>query len=149
MKSIYSIFVEGQLMDDLLDKRIGLFSPLFITMVVITVLGFIVFYYVLNNKKITRSNKFANNRYWLIIFLITLFMVFLIHFLTCIRWAGIRMPRNPEANDESITYFFNESYIVFFKFAFFATVISSLFFYLLSIFFRFRSDHAKNILPPF
>lgn len=149
MELLYSLFVESRLMEDLVDKRVDLFSPLFLAMIAITFLGFVVFYYVLNNKLVTRANKFANNSYWLLVFSITLVIVFLSHFITCTRWSGKHLARNPEADDPSITYFFDESYLAFSKFALGATLISALLFYLLSLFFKFRSDHAKNILPPF
>jgi hypothetical protein len=143
--NFYDLFANGPLMDDLLDDRIDLFSPLVWTLLGITLGAVVLFYYLLNNRAINRSSRFGNLPTWIITLLAVAVMVFAAHAVTLSQMADRLVPRNPGADPKTITYFFDQSGSVFFGFALQVAGLSAVLFFLLSLALKWGSTHAKNV----
>ena len=139
----YDLFVNGPLMDDLLDERIDLFGTLFYTLAGSTLVGVVFYYYVLNGRH-RRSSKFAAWGYWLAVLLTCAGLTLAAHFVTCLQMAEKLIPRNPKAPANQITYFFDQPDSVFAGFAGQAAGLSIALFFILSILLKWGSGQAKK-----
>jgi hypothetical protein len=141
----YDLFTNGPLMDDLLDERIDQFGSLFWTLIGLTLGGAVLYYYGLNHKVFVRANRFGKVIHWVLALIVTAVLVFVAHFVTLIQQADKQIPRNPQADPKTITYFFDEGDAVFFAFAGQVAGLSVVLFFLLSMAMKWGSTHAKNV----
>lgn len=142
--SLYDLFANGPLMDDLLDERIDLFGPLLWTMFGVTLVSTLIFYYVLNNQIVTRSDRFSKTSYWIIALIVSMLIVFVSHLVTCLQMADKLIPRNPGASPKQVTFLFDQPDSVFFGFALQVAGLSIVLFFLLSMALKWGSSHASN-----
>ncbi len=120
--NFYDLFVDGSLLDDLIEE--GLILSLSLSTFFIPFLGAITFYYIIN------SVRFCKKRHWLFTMLISALIVFVVNISTCISMAGreiLRDKSNPEAGflyDQGDSIFFMFSLQMFLLACFYFTILS-------------------------
>ena len=134
--SIYDWFTNGSLLDDLIDQE--LIMPLFWSLLGISLLSVIAYYYIIN------SSRFSRLVHWLMTLGISSLLVGIIHFSTCVTMAGNKIPRDPNAPAEAVTYFFDQGTSVFFTFAISVFFVSALLFIIFSIMLKWWSTNARK-----
>ncbi len=140
MESFYEFFVDGSLLDDLIDQQ--LLMPVTLSWLIISVLGVLAFYYAVA----IRSNQ-SKLPYWFGTLIITSLLVFIVQLLTCFSMQNREIPRNPTAKPENITYFFDQGGAVFFVFALEMFALTAVLFFLLSIAIKFVGNHNARKTP--
>ena len=132
--SIYKLFVDGSLLDDLIQE--GLIIPLFFPLILIPLIGVVAFYYVIN------SVRFYKKRHWGLTMLISALIVFIVYISTCISMAGKQIPKDPD-NDKA-GFLFNQGDSVFFIFSLQVFVGACLFFVIFSIILKWWSTNCRK-----
>lgn len=134
--SVYDLFTNGSLLDDLIDQKLVL--PLFWSLLGISFLVVIIYYYVINSPRFSKLSQ------WIITLAISSLIVGIIHFSTCASMANQQIPRDPNAPAETVTYFFDQGTAVFFTFALQVFFIAISLFLLFSSAFKWWSTNARK-----
>jgi hypothetical protein len=132
--SIYELFVDGSLLDDLIKE--GLVMPLSLSSLLIPLLGVAAFYYVIN------SVRFYKKRHWGLTMLISALIVFIVNLSTCISMAGKQIPKDPD--NEAAGFLFDEGDSVFFMFGLQMFVGACLLFFIFSIILKWWSTNCRK-----
>ena len=138
--NFYDLFVDGSLLDDLIDQQ--LIMSLSLSWLIISLLGVVAFYY----GVAIRSNR-SKLPHWFGTLILTSLVVFLVQLFTCISMQNREIPRNPTAKPENITYFFDQGGAVFFVFALEMFSLTVILFFLLSIAIKFVGNHNARKTP--
>ncbi|MCP9769421.1 hypothetical protein EGI22_16075 [Lacihabitans sp. LS3-19] len=96
--SIFSLFVDGSLLDDLI--RQGLVLPLGFTMLLAPLALTVLFYAIIN------SVRFSKRRHWLLVLLISFVIVLASFYFTSVQMADLEILRDPENKEAG--YLFNQ-----------------------------------------
>lgn len=132
--SFYNLFVDGSLLDDLIEE--GLIMSLSLSTFFVPFLGVIAFYYIIN------SVRFCKKRHWLITMLISAVIVLIINISTCISMAGreiLKDKYNPEAG-----FLFDQGDSVFFMFSLQMFLLSCFYFFVFSIIVKWWSTNCRK-----
>jgi hypothetical protein len=140
MESFYELFVDGSLLDDLIDQQ--LLIPTTLSWLIISVLGVLVFYYAVA----IRPNR-SKLPHWFGTLILTSLLVFSVQLSTCFSMQNREIARNPTAKPENITYFFDQGGSVFFVFALEMLALTAILFFLLSIAVKFVGNHNARKTP--
>ncbi len=132
--SIYELFVDGSLLDDLEEAK--LIIPLFYPLILIPLAGVGAFYYGIN------SVRFYKKRHWGITMLSSALIVFIVYISTCISMAGRQIPKDP--NNEKAGFIFNQGDSVFFTFSLQMFVGSCLLFFIFSVILKWWSTNCRR-----
>jgi hypothetical protein len=134
MEQIYSLFVDGSLLDDLSDEK--LVTPLSIYTFLVSLVGVVLFYYIIN------SVRFCKKRHWVIMLAISGLVVFIINIATCFSMEGKQIPR--DASNPSAGYLFNQGDSVFFIFSLQMFLFACFYFFILSIIVKWWSTNCRK-----
>lgn len=132
--SIYDLFVDSSLLNDLFRER--LIIPLLYPLVLIPLAGVVAFYYVID------SGRFYKKRHWSITMLISAFIVFIVYISTCISMAGQQIPKDPD--NEKAGFLFNQGDTIFFTFGLQMFVVSMLLFFIFSVILKWWSTNCRK-----
>jgi hypothetical protein len=134
MEQIYSLFVDGSLLDDLSDEK--LVTPLSIYTFLVSLVGVVLFYYIIN------SVRFCKKRHWAIMLGISGLVVFVINIATCFSMEGKQIPR--DASNPAAGYLFNQGDSVFFIFSLQMFLFACFYFFILSIIVKWWSTNCRK-----
>ena len=136
--NIYDLFVDGSLLDDLIDE--GLIMSLSLSTFFIPFLAAILFYYVIN------SVRFCKKRHWSMMMLIAAVFVFLVNITTCISMAGKQIPRDKAAAEagQPVKFMFDQGDSVFFMFSLQMFLLACLYFLVFSIMVKWWSTNCRK-----
>jgi hypothetical protein len=132
--NFYDLFVDGSLLDDLIEE--GLILSLSLSTFFIPFLGAIIFYYIIN------SVRFCKKRHWLFMMLISALIVFVVNISTCISMAGreiLRDKSNPEAG-----FLYDQGDSIFFMFSLQMLLLACFYFTILSITVKWWSTNCRK-----
>lgn len=132
--SIYELFVDGSLLDDL-DKK-GLILPLFFPLTLIPLAWVGTFYYLIN------SARFCKKRHWVLTMLISALIVFVVNLSTCMSMAGKQILK--DIDNVNAGFLFNQGIPVFLLFGFIMFLGACLFFLIFSIILKWWSTNCRK-----
>lgn len=132
--SIYELFVDGSLLDDLIKE--GLIMPLSLSLLAISLIGVVAFYYIIN------SVRFYKKRHWGLMMLISALIVFVVSLTTCISMAGKQIPKDPD--NVAAGFLFNEGDSVFFMFSLQMFIGTCLLFFIFSVILKWWSTNCRK-----
>lgn len=132
--SIYELFVDGSLLDNLIKVR--LIMPLSLSLFAITVIGVVVFYYVIN------SARFYKKRHWGFMMLISALIVLIVNLSTCISMAGKQIPKDP--SNPAAGFLFSQGDTAFFLFGLQMFIGACLLFFIFSVILKWWSTNCRK-----
>ena len=138
--NFYDLFVDSSLLNDLIDQN--LIVPLSLTWLIISLLGAAVFYWVM-----AVHSKRSKLNYWFLMLILTSLLVFVVHLSTCFSMENRQIPRNPTAQPDNMTYFFDQGGAVFFVYALEMFALTAVLFFLFSIPLKFIGNANARKTP--
>ena len=136
--SLYEIFVDGSLLDDLIDEKLIVSLSL---MSLLVPLLFAVFFY-----KIYDRVGFSKRRHWLLTMFISSLVVFFWTLITCFTMQNRQIARPVTVMEENqeVQFMFDQGSSVFFEYSFEMFVLATLYFFIFSLGLRLISTNNRK-----